>query len=35
MAARYYQAFVDFWEEADPELQPQVEAVRTKLWNRP
>jgi DNA-binding SARP family transcriptional activator len=30
-AARYYQAFVDFWEEADPELQPQVEAVRARL----
>jgi DNA-binding SARP family transcriptional activator/tetratricopeptide (TPR) repeat protein len=36
-AVQYYRAFLDLWAEADPELQPQVEAVRSRLGalNRP
>ncbi|HVZ47478.1 MAG TPA: protein kinase [Gemmatimonadaceae bacterium] len=30
-AAEHYRAFVDAWKDADPELQPQVKAVRDKL----
>lgn len=31
MAVQYYRAFLDLWAEADPELQPQVDAVRLRL----
>lgn len=30
-AARYHALFVDLWENADPELQPRVEAARRAL----
>ena len=30
-AAAYYQKFVDLWEDADPELQPQVAEIRRRL----
>lgn len=30
-AADYYARFVELWENADPELQPRVEAVRSRL----
>jgi tetratricopeptide (TPR) repeat protein len=30
-AVEYYDRFVDLWEEADPELQPQVEDVRQRI----
>ena len=30
-AARHYAAFVSLWEDADPELQPRVEAARRAL----
>ena len=30
-AAEYYSQFVDLWEEADPELQPLVEDVRSRM----
>jgi hypothetical protein len=30
-AAEYYSEFVDLWEDADPELQPQVEDVRERI----
>ena len=30
-AALYYARFVELWEEADPELQPRVEAARARL----
>ncbi|MFO8174950.1 MAG: hypothetical protein R6T96_11750, partial [Longimicrobiales bacterium] len=30
-ATQYYSALLDLWSEADPELQPQVEAVRQRL----
>ncbi len=30
-AASYYQKFVDLWRDADPDLQPQVTAVKKKL----
>lgn len=30
-AAVYYARFVDLWEDADPELQPRVEAARGRL----
>jgi hypothetical protein len=30
-AARYYAKFVELWENADPELQPRVEAARDRL----
>jgi eukaryotic-like serine/threonine-protein kinase len=30
-AAGYYGRFVDLWADADPELQPRVEAARTRL----
>ena len=30
-AAVYYARFVELWNEADPELQPRVEAARTRL----
>lgn len=30
-AAVYYARFVDLWEDADPELQPRVEAARARL----
>jgi tetratricopeptide (TPR) repeat protein len=31
MALEYYQEFVDLWDEADAELQPQVDAVRRRM----
>lgn len=30
-AAEYYKRFIQLWEEADPQLQPRVEAVRETL----
>ncbi len=30
-AVRYYAAFVNAWQNADPELQPQVAAARRRL----
>jgi len=30
-AAKYYRLFVDLWSEADPELQPRVQAAREAL----
>ena len=30
-AAKHYQAFVDFWKDAEPEFQPQVAEVRKRL----
>ncbi len=30
-AAEYYAKFVELWKEADPELQPRVEAAQTRL----
>jgi tetratricopeptide (TPR) repeat protein len=30
-AAGYYAAFVELWAEADPELQPRVQAARTRM----
>jgi tetratricopeptide (TPR) repeat protein len=30
-AAGYYAAFVELWEEADPELQPRVQAAQARL----
>ena len=30
-AAKHYQAFVEFWKNAEPELQPQVAEVRKRL----
>lgn len=30
-AVENYQKFVDLWKDADPELQPKVQAVRDKL----
>ena len=30
-AAGYYAAFVELWEEADPELQPRVQAARARM----
>lgn len=30
-AAEYYAVFTDMWKDADPELQPRVEAARTRL----
>jgi tetratricopeptide (TPR) repeat protein len=30
-AAEYYARFVELWEDADPELQPRVEAARRRL----
>ncbi len=30
-ALRYYTAFVNAWQYADPELQPQVAAARRRL----
>jgi hypothetical protein len=27
----YYTQFVDLWKDADPELQPQVTAVRQRM----
>jgi hypothetical protein len=30
-AAEHYQAFVDLWKNADPELQPKVADVRARL----
>jgi eukaryotic-like serine/threonine-protein kinase len=30
-AAEYYAKFVDLWKDADPELQPKVREVRTRL----
>src|SRR5438067_10053237 len=30
-AARHYTRFVELWRDADPELQPQVSAVRQRL----
>jgi tetratricopeptide (TPR) repeat protein len=30
-AAGYYGAFVELWEDADPELQPRVQAARARL----
>jgi hypothetical protein len=30
-AALYYARFVELWENADPELQPRVEAARSRL----
>jgi tetratricopeptide (TPR) repeat protein len=30
-AAGYYAAFVELWVEADPELQPRVQAARTRM----
>ena len=30
-AARYYAAFVDLWAEADPEVQPRVQAAQARL----
>jgi tetratricopeptide (TPR) repeat protein len=30
-AIEYYGTFIDLWEDADPELQPQVEAARAAL----
>lgn len=32
-AVRYYRAFLGLWSEADPELQPRVDAVRARLAN--
>jgi tetratricopeptide (TPR) repeat protein len=31
MAVRYYDRFVHLWKDADPEVQPQVDAVRNRL----
>jgi hypothetical protein len=30
-AAKYYAAFVELWQSADPELQPRVAFARRKL----
>ncbi|MDX1675545.1 MAG: tetratricopeptide repeat protein, partial [Longimicrobiales bacterium] len=30
-AVRYYREFIDLWEDADPELQPRVDAARRAL----
>jgi tetratricopeptide (TPR) repeat protein len=30
-AAEYYARFVELWQEADPELQPRVEAAQRRL----
>jgi hypothetical protein len=30
-AAQYYGRFVDLWKQADPELQPGVREVRSRL----
>jgi tetratricopeptide (TPR) repeat protein len=30
-AAAYYARVIQFWKDADPELQPQVEEARTRL----
>ena len=30
-AAGYYAAFVELWQEADPELQPRVQVARTRM----
>ena len=30
-AARYYSRFVELWKDADPELQPQVAEIRSRL----
>jgi hypothetical protein len=30
-AATYYARFVELWREADPELQPRVQAAQTRL----
>ena len=30
-AIEYYTQFIDLWKDADPELQPQVEAAREAL----
>ncbi|MFQ5705586.1 MAG: tetratricopeptide repeat protein, partial [Gemmatimonadales bacterium] len=30
-AIDYYQRFIELWDEADPELQPQVQAARERL----
>lgn len=30
-AARFYALFIDLWKDADPELQPRVEAARRAL----
>ena len=30
-AAKYYAQFVELWAEADPELQPRVEAAQKRL----
>ena len=30
-ALKHYQLFVELWEEADPELQPRVEAARIRI----
>jgi DNA-binding SARP family transcriptional activator/tetratricopeptide (TPR) repeat protein len=33
-AARHYGAFLELWADADPELQPQVRAIRERLARR-
>jgi hypothetical protein len=30
-AIEYYRQFIDLWKDADPELQPQVDAARAAL----
>ena len=30
-AVDYYNRFIDLWKDADPELQPRVEAVKQRL----
>ncbi len=30
-AIEYYSAFVDLWDEADPELQPRVADIRARI----
>jgi len=30
-AVDYYNRFVDLWQDADPELQPQVDNVRQRI----
>jgi DNA-binding SARP family transcriptional activator len=34
-ALRYYGAFLELWADADPELKPQVEAVRRRMEQAP
>ena len=34
LAERYYSELIELWREADPELQPQVEDVRSGVARR-